>query len=106
MPRERRVRNPCLTRPLEQDPRKERSRTEALEAVMAGFVTLIALLLAVAASGVIVAVALAVRREDHRYSLTFDAPDRLSRTARRVNGVGLRVPDAELAAPASRLVRS
>jgi hypothetical protein len=75
---------------------------------MAGFVTLIiALLLSGVASGVIAAVALAVRREDRRYSLTFDAPDRLSRTARRLNGVGLRDLDAGLAAaPARGLVRS
>ena len=43
---------------------------------MAGFVTLIiALLLGGAVSGVIAVLALAVRREDRRYSLTFDAPE-------------------------------
>ena len=108
MPRERRARGRCLpARPLRQDPREERPRTEALEAIVAGFVTLIiALLLGGAVSGVIAVLALAVRREDRRYSLTFDAPDRLSRTARRLNGVGLRDQDAGLAASPRGLVRS
>lgn len=39
-------------------------------------------------TGVIVVVALAVRREDRRYTLAREAPDRMSRSARKLNGVG------------------
>ena len=40
--------------------------------------------------GVIAMVAVAIRREDKRGSLTQQAPDVLARGARRLNGVGLR----------------
>jgi hypothetical protein len=64
---------------------------------MAGFVIpIIALFICGILSGVIAVVALAVRREDRRYSLIGEAPDRLSRSARRLNGVGRRDLDAEL----------
>lgn len=46
-------------------------------------------------TGVIVVVALAIRREDRRYSLIREAPDRISRSARRLTGVGRRGLDAE-----------
>lgn len=54
---------------------------------------------------VLTAVAVAVRREDRRYSLAGDAPDRLSRNARRLNGVGRRNVDARLVHPAGQLAR-
>jgi len=40
--------------------------------------------------GVIVMVAMAVRREDRLYSLTRQAPDIAARGVRRLTGVGLR----------------
>ena len=40
--------------------------------------------------GVIAMVAMAIRREDRRGSLTQPPPDVLARGARRLNGVGLR----------------
>jgi hypothetical protein len=72
---------------------------------MAGFVILmIALFLGGIVSGVIAVVALAVRCEDRRYSLNGEAPGRLSKGARRLNGVGRRGPGPELLRPASELV--
>lgn len=72
-----------------------------LEAVMAGFVVpFIALVLGMVVSAGIIVIAVAVRREDRRYSLIGVAPDRLSRGTRWLNGVGSRDHDAEL--PASR----
>ncbi len=56
-------------------------------------------------TGVIVVIAIAVRREDRRYSLAGDAPDRLSRNTRRLTGVGRRDLDAEFLRPAGELVR-
>lgn len=74
---------------------------------MAGYVVpIIALFFGGVLSGVIVVVALAVRREDRRYSLIGEAPDRLSRGARRLNGVGRRDLDAELLSSARELVHS
>ena len=43
-----------------------------------------------AAIGMIIAVAVAVHREDRRMSLKGNAPDWLSGGARRLNGVGVR----------------
>lgn len=58
---------------------------------MAGIVTVtVALFLGGVVVGVIAVVALAVRREDRRYSLVREAPGRMSRSARRLNGVGRR----------------
>jgi hypothetical protein len=68
-----------------------------LEAVMAGVV--IAMIIAPFVglmTGVIAVVALSVRREDRRHSLAGEAPDRMSRSARRLNGVSRRDLDAEL----------
>ena len=70
---------------------------------MAGFMVpaVIALFLGGVATGVIAVVALAVRREDHRFSLSGVAPGRLASSVRRLNGVGRRgLP------PARELVRS
>ena len=64
---------------------------------MAGTVVAVAVALTLAgvAAGVIAVVALAVRREDRWYSLPEDAPNLMSKTARRLNGVGRRGLDAE-----------
>ncbi len=50
-------------------------------------------------TGVIAVIAIAVRREDRRYSLAGDVPDRLSRNTRRLTGVGRRDLDAEFLRP-------
>jgi hypothetical protein len=58
---------------------------------------IIAMFLGGVVTGVIVVVALAVRREDRQYSLFLgEAPDRLSKSARMLNGVGRRDLDAAL----------
>ena len=54
--------------------------------------------------GVIAVIAVAVRREDRRYTLAVDAHDRLSRPARRLTGVGRRDEAAEFLRPACQLV--
>lgn len=59
----------------------------------------IALFLGGVVTGVIVVIALAVRREDRRYSLVSEAPGRMSRSARRLNGVGRRDLDPEFLRP-------
>jgi hypothetical protein len=41
-------------------------------------------------AGIIAVVAIAVRREDKRHTLTGEAPDAMARGARRLVGVGLR----------------
>jgi hypothetical protein len=77
-----------------------------LEAIMAGVViaVTIALFLGGVVTGVIVVVALAVRREDRAYTLAGEAPSRMSRSARRLNGVGRRDLDAEFLRPVRELV--
>jgi hypothetical protein len=55
--------------------------------------------------GVIAVVAVAVRREDRRYTLAVEAPDRLSRNGRRLTGVRRRDLDPEFLRPAGELVR-
>ncbi len=54
--------------------------------------------------GVIAVVAIAVRREDRSYTLAVDAPDRMSKTTRRLTGVGRRDLDAEFLRPMGQLV--
>ena len=61
----------------------------------------VALSLAGVVAGVIVAVALAVRREDRSYTLPEVAPTLMSKTARRLNGVGHRGLDTEFFTVAS-----
>jgi hypothetical protein len=61
-----------------------------LEAIMAGFVVVVAAALFLAVLLGLGVVAFAVRREDRRFTLVGDAPDMLSRSARRLNGVGRR----------------
>lgn len=73
---------------------------------MAGIVVVVAVVLFLGGvvTGVIVVVALAVRREDRRYTLVREAPDQISRTARWLNGVGRRDLDAEFFPIARELV--
>lgn len=72
---------------------------------MAGVVVIgVSVFIAGAVMGVILVVAFAVHREDRRYTLAVDAPDRLSRTSRRLTGVGRRDLDAEFLRPAGHLV--
>jgi hypothetical protein len=75
--------------------------------IMAGVIVAIAVavFLAGVVLGVIVVVAIAVRREDRRYTLAVDAPDRLSRSTRRLTGVGRRDLDVEFLRPLGDLVR-
>ena len=77
-------------------PRNGIGGTKVREYVMAGVATVtVALFFSGVVTGVIVVVALAIRREDRRYSLVREAPDRMSRSARRLTGVGRRGLDAE-----------
>jgi hypothetical protein len=64
--------------------------------VVAGIAVIITLFLGGVVTGLTVVVALAVRREDRRFSLPGEAPDRISRSTRRLIGVGRRDLDAEL----------
>ena len=77
---------------------------EVLEAFMAGFVAVVAAALFVAVIVGLGVVAFAVRREDRRFTLVSDAPDMLSRSARRLNGVGRRDVDPEFVRPLGELV--
>jgi hypothetical protein len=75
-----------------------------LEAIMAGVVVVAAAALFLAVLAGLGAVAFAVRREDRRFTLVGDAPDILSRGARRLNGVGRRDLDPEFLRPVGELV--
>jgi len=89
----------------ERDLRTELRGTKVLEAIMASVVVVaVAVFIAGVVMGVIVVVAIAVRREDRRYTLAVDAPDRLSRSTRRLTGVGRRDLDAEFLRPVGQLV--
>ena len=66
---------------------------EVREAIMA--VVVIALFLAGVVTGIFAVIAVAVRREDRAYTLVGDAPNRMSKSARRLNGLGRRDLDAE-----------
>ncbi len=56
----------------------------------------ITLFLSGVVTGLIVMVALAVRREDRRFTLPGEAPDRMCRSARRLIGVGRHDLDVKL----------
>jgi len=71
---------------------------------MAGFVVVVAAALFLAVLVGLGVVAVAVRREDRRITLVGDAPDMLSRSARRLNGVGRRDLDPEFLRPVGELV--
>ena len=77
------------------------------EAIMAGVVVAvtIAMFFGGVVVGVIAVVAIAVRREDRACTLVGDAPSRMSRSARRLNGLGRRDLDAEFLRPAREAVR-
>lgn len=64
---------------------------------MAGVVVVvtIALFFGGVVVGVVAVVAVAVRREDRAYTLIGDAPNRISKSARRLNGLGRRDLDPE-----------
>jgi len=74
---------------------------------MAGVVviTAVSVFLGGLVTGVIAVIAIAVRREDRRYTLAVEAPDRLSMSTRRLTGVGRRDLDPEFLRPAGGLVR-
>ena len=95
-----------MPRSQQADLRKELRGTGVLEAIMAGGVVAIAIavFLSGIVMGVIAVIAIAVRREDRRYTLAVEAPDRLSRNARRLTGVRRRDLDAEFLRPAGQLV--
>ena len=57
---------------------------------MAGFVVAVAVVLFLAVMAGLGAMAFVVRREDRRFTLVGEAPDLLTRGARRLNGVGRR----------------
>jgi hypothetical protein len=73
---------------------------------MAGVVVAvtIALFLGGVVVGVMAVVALAVHREDRAYTLLGNAPSRMSKSARRLNGLGRRDLDAEFLPSAHELV--
>ena len=71
---------------------------------MAGFVVVVAAALFLAVLVGLGVVAVAVRREDRRFTLVGDAPDMLSRSARRLNGVGRRDLDPEFIRPVGEFV--
>ena len=78
--------------------------TEVVEAIMAGLVAAVAVALFLVAMVGLAVVAFAVRREDRSYTLVGEAPDRLSRSARRLTGVGRRDLDPEFGRPVAELV--
>ena len=69
---------------------------------MASFeiVVSVTLFLAGVGTGLILVVAWAVRREEHRVTLAVEAPDPVSGIARRMNGLRRRDLDAEFLRPA------
>ena len=88
------------------DLRKELRGPEALEAIMAGVVVAVAIavFLGGIVVGIIAVVAVAVRREDRRYTLAGEAPGRLARGTRRLTGMRRRDLDAEFLRPVGELV--
>jgi hypothetical protein len=64
----------------------------------------IAVFLGGMAMGVIAVVAVAVRREDRRHTLAGQAPDRLSRSTRRLTGMRRRDLDPEFLRPMGELI--
>jgi hypothetical protein len=70
---------------------------------MAGVV--IAVASAVLLTGIMAVMAVCIRREDRRCSLALDAPDRLSRSTRRLAGLARRDLDTEFLRPVRPLAR-
>jgi hypothetical protein len=77
-----------------------------LEAIMAGVLAAVtvALFLGGVVTVVLVVIAVAVRGEDRGFTLGYEAPNRMSRSVRRLTGLTCRDLDAELLQPARRLV--
>lgn len=90
-----------------RDLRKELRRRDGLEAIMADVVVTMAVVIFLGGivTGVIAVIAIAVRREDRHYTLAIEAPDRLSRNARRLTGMARRDLDTEFLRPVGELVR-
>jgi hypothetical protein len=90
----------------QRDLRTELRGSKVLEAVMAGvvIVSAVSVFLGGVVMGVIAVIAIAVRREDRRYTLAVEAPDRLSRSTRVLIGVRRRDLDPEYLRPAGELV--
>lgn len=90
-----------------RDPRTGLRGLERQEAIMAGGVVAmaVAIFFGGLVIGVTVVIAIAVRREDRRYTLAVEAPDRLSRNTRRLTGVARRDLDTEFLRPVGELVR-
>jgi hypothetical protein len=89
-----------------RDLRRELRGTEGLEAIMAGVVVVIAVagFFGGIVTGALAVIAIAVRREDRRYTLAVEAPDRMSRNARWLTGVSRRDLDQEFLRPVGELV--
>ena len=85
-------------------PGEEPRGTEVLEAIMAGVVIAVAVFLGGIMVGVMAVIALSVHREDRRRTLASEAPGRLSRSTRRLNGLARRDLDPEFLRPARELV--
>jgi hypothetical protein len=70
-------------------------------AIMAGFeiAVTIALFLGGVVTGLLLVVAWAVRREDRRFTMAVEAPDRVSGIARRMNGLQRRGLNLEFLRP-------
>jgi hypothetical protein len=89
-----------------RDLRKELRGPDGLEAIMADVViTMAVALFSGILVGVIAVIAIAIRREDRRYTLAVAAPDRLTRNARRLTGVARRDLDTNFLHPVDQLVR-
>ena len=74
---------------------------------MAGSIAVetIAMILSILVTGALVVIAVVVRREDRKNTLIGEAPDRISRSVRRLTGRARRDLDSELLRPARQLVR-
>jgi hypothetical protein len=86
------------------DPRKELRGTECWEAIMASVIAVAAVALFIGGFvvGVLGVVAREIRREDRLYSLAEDAPNPMSRGARRLTGFGRRDLDVRALAAGRR----
>jgi hypothetical protein len=83
-----------------RDLRNELRGPKVREAAMAGVVIAAAAVFVFGiVLGVIAVVAVAVRREDRRYTLAVEAPDRMSKNTRRLTGLARRDLDAEFLRP-------
>ena len=79
-------------------------RRQVLEAIMAGVIVAGTLFLCGIVVGIYAVMAVAIRREDRRNTLPIAAPDRISSSTRRLNGLACRDLDQEFLRPAGELV--